>query len=161
MQSLAQKPSRIAKSFTRPDCATDRLFQVKHEQTQPEAVCHCPTDWQVKRRPRDETCPLVHYGIIASGNSVVKNAAVREKLRQMTGALAFDMGAAGLMQTFPTLVIRGICDYSDSHKSDMWHGYAALAASAYAKELVLCVPQTRLSHESPAQDLVRMYDDRV
>ena len=40
------------------------------------------------------------------------------------------------MNHFPCLVIRGICDYSDSHKNKEWQGYAAMAAAAYAKDLL-------------------------
>ena len=46
------------------------------------------------------------------------------------------MEAAGLMNTFPCLVILGICDYSDSHKNKEWQAYAAAVAAAYAKELL-------------------------
>ena len=51
-----------------------------------------------------------------------------------------EMEAAGLMDNFPCLVIRGICDYADSHKNDDWQGYAAVAAAAFAKELLLVMP---------------------
>ncbi|KAF3907418.1 hypothetical protein ABW21_db0204914 [Orbilia brochopaga] len=50
------------------------------------------------------------------------------------------MEAAGLMNHFPCLVVRGICDYSDSHKNKSWQPYAALVAAAYAKELLSHVP---------------------
>jgi nucleoside phosphorylase len=50
------------------------------------------------------------------------------------------MEAAGLMDNFPCLVIRGICDYADSHKNKRWQAYAALAAAACAKELLLVIP---------------------
>jgi hypothetical protein len=46
------------------------------------------------------------------------------------------MEAAGIMNHFPCLVIRGICDYSDSHKNKRWQGHAAMAAAAYAKDLL-------------------------
>jgi hypothetical protein len=46
------------------------------------------------------------------------------------------MEAAGLMNNFPCLVIRGISDYSDSHKSKPWQGYAAATAAAYVKALL-------------------------
>jgi len=32
------------------------------------------------------------------------------------------MEAAGLMDHFPSVVIRGICDYFDTHKNDIWQG---------------------------------------
>jgi nucleoside phosphorylase len=50
------------------------------------------------------------------------------------------MEAAGLMDGLPTLVIRGICDYCDSHKQKEWQGYAALTAAAYAKWLLSAMP---------------------
>jgi hypothetical protein len=46
----------------------------------------------------------------------------------------------GLMDSFPCLVIRGICDYADSHKNKIWQSYAAATAAAYAKELLLVIP---------------------
>jgi hypothetical protein len=45
-----------------------------------------------------------------------------------------------LMDDFPCLVIRGICDYADSHKNKIWQPYAAAAAGAYAKELLFVIP---------------------
>ena len=44
------------------------------------------------------------------------------------------------MSDHQALVIRGICDYADSHKSKKWQKYAAATAAAYAKELLLLVP---------------------
>jgi hypothetical protein len=54
--------------------------------------------------------------------------------------MCFEMEAAGLMDTFPCLVIRGISDYADSHKNKEWQEYAAAAAAAYAKELLCMTP---------------------
>ena len=47
------------------------------------------------------------------------------------------MEAAGLMHVFPCLVIRGICDYSDSHKNKDWQEYAA-----YAREILLSMAES-------------------
>lgn len=44
------------------------------------------------------------------------------------------------MHSFPSLIIRGICDYSDSHKNKAWQNYAAATATAYAKELLSLIP---------------------
>ena len=54
--------------------------------------------------------------------------------------LCVEMEAAGLMDDFPCLVIRGICDYADSHKNKRWQPYAAATAAAYAKELLSVIP---------------------
>jgi nucleoside phosphorylase len=62
------------------------------------------------------------------------------------------MEAAGLMQDFPYIVIRGVCDYADSHKNKQWQGYAALAAASYAKELLGYIPVAYVSQESLVVD---------
>ncbi|KAF3145099.1 hypothetical protein TWF569_006722 [Orbilia oligospora] len=49
------------------------------------------------------------------------------------------MEAAGLMNDFPCLVIRGICDYADSSKNGVWQEHAAAVAAAFAKELLSVV----------------------
>lgn len=57
-------------------------------------------------------------------------------LAKELGILCFEMEAAGLMDHFLCLVIRGISDYSDSHKNNRWQGYAAITAAVYAKDLI-------------------------
>lgn len=51
------------------------------------------------------------------------------------------------MNHFPCLVIRGICDYSDTHKTKEWQGYAAMTAAAYAKELLKRISPTKVEAE--------------
>ncbi|KAL7918284.1 hypothetical protein ACQKWADRAFT_304609 [Trichoderma austrokoningii] len=79
---------------------------------------------------------FIHYGVIASADQVKKNAIIRDQLALQHEVLCFEMEAAGLMNEFPCLVIRGICDYSDAHKNDDWQGYAAMTAAAYAKSFL-------------------------
>jgi hypothetical protein len=38
------------------------------------------------------------------------------------------------MNNFPCLVVRGISDYADSHRNDVWRAYAAAMTAMYAKE---------------------------
>ncbi|KAL4989171.1 nucleoside phosphorylase domain-containing protein [Aspergillus falconensis] len=78
---------------------------------------------------------------IVSGNQVIKEAAKRDALAQEMDILCFEAEAAGLMDQFPCLVFRGICDYCDSHKNKECQGYAALAAAAYAKALLELIPK--------------------
>jgi nucleoside phosphorylase len=54
------------------------------------------------------------------------------------------MEAAGLMDTFPCVVIRGVCDYADSHKNKRWQPYAAMVAACYAKELLSVIDRQKL-----------------
>ena len=107
------------------------------------------------REIRDDDLPWSHYGLIASGNSVIKDGRTREKLGAEIGALCFEMEAAGLMLDFPCIVIRGICDYSDSHKNKQWQGYAALVAASYAKELLEYLAPSHITQEQLAADVCR------
>ncbi|KAL3432933.1 hypothetical protein BDV09DRAFT_117805 [Aspergillus tetrazonus] len=63
------------------------------------------------------------------------------------------MRAAGLMEDFPCVVIRGICDYADSHINKQWRGYAALAAASYAKELLSYIPRGQVLQEKLAAEI--------
>jgi hypothetical protein len=67
------------------------------------------------------------------------------------------MEAAGLMDSFPCLVIRGICNYADSRKNKRWREYAAAAAAAaaYAKE-ILSVIAASLVAKTPAVSLAKL-----
>jgi len=53
------------------------------------------------------------------------------------------------MDSFPCLVIRGICAYADSHKNWVWQPYAAATAAAYAKELLYVIPGQAILDLSP------------
>lgn len=80
--------------------------------------------------------------------------AARDRIGQEFGALCVEMEAAGLMNDFPCIVIRGICDYADSHKDDMWQKYAALTAAAYTKELLLYISPEKPYSQSLSRKLL-------
>jgi nucleoside phosphorylase len=148
IQQVVQRNARTQQSFSRPDQQHDRLFQIQYQHPLNAASCDsCLADWEAKRDAREDNESRPHYGIIASGNVVIKHGGEREQLRKETGALCFEMEAAGLMQDFPCIVIRGICDYADSHKNKQWQGYAALAAASYTKEMLHHVPRGKVSQE--------------
>src|SRR6202020_3170166 len=94
-------------------------------------------------------------GLISSGNMVMKLGGIRDKLGQELGILCFEMEAAGLMDNFPCLVIRGICDYSDTHKNKDWQPYAAATAAAYAKELLGVIPPAQVDMTPTAADAIK------
>ena len=66
----------------------------------------------------------------------MKSAIARDAVGRELKVLCFEMEAAGLMDQLPCLVIRGVCDYCDSHKHKQWQGYAALTAAAYTRALL-------------------------
>ncbi|KAH8690608.1 hypothetical protein BGW36DRAFT_432404 [Talaromyces proteolyticus] len=125
--------------FSHPGVEYDALFQCDydhHDEDDKESCQQCDPTKLVHRKPRDSLIPHIHYGPIASGDQVMRHGATRDRLRKDLNVLCFEMEAAGLVDSFPCLVIRGICDYSDSHKNKKWQGYAAATAAAYAKELL-------------------------
>ncbi|KAJ6438991.1 Cytoplasmic 60S subunit biogenesis factor REI1 [Purpureocillium lavendulum] len=87
-------------------------------------------------RTEDDDDPMIHYGLIASADTFMEDAHARDTLSKELDVLCFEMEAAGLMNDFPCLVIRGICDYCDKDWSREWRGYAAMAAAALAKDLL-------------------------
>ncbi|KAK2786337.1 hypothetical protein FQN53_006705 [Emmonsiellopsis sp. PD_33] len=110
---------------------------------------------EIERETRDSDNPEVYYGTIASGDTLFKDAAYRDKVLSRLGddCICIEMEAAGLMNDFPCIVIRGISDYADSHKNDVWQRYAAATAAAYAKELLYDVDCQELQQTLRACDL--------
>ncbi|KAJ4130498.1 hypothetical protein NW754_009551 [Fusarium falciforme] len=105
----------------------------------------------------------VHYGLIASGNQVIKDEKFRDRLNQQLGGrlLCVEMEAAGLMNDFPCLVIRGICDYADSENSKEWQEYAAAVAAAYARELLETLQPGEVVKERFMEDILNQSMSRV
>ncbi|KAL7805259.1 ankyrin repeat-containing domain protein [Trichoderma aethiopicum] len=105
--------------------------------------------------------PEIHYGLIASGNQVIKDSAVRDQINRDLGGevLCLEMEAAGLMNNFPCIVIRGICDYADAQKSKEWQEYAAALAAAFAKELLQHVQSVQVAMERPIKDVLQQVSD--
>ncbi|KAL6793232.1 nucleoside phosphorylase domain-containing protein [Trichoderma sp. SZMC 28012] len=130
--------------FKREHAGPDMLFDSKYDHVGGPTCDGCDQKQLVRRTPgRGENQVKAHYGMIASGNMVMRSAQARDHLSsELGGVLCFEMEAAGLMNGFPCLVIRGICDYADSHKNKTWQPYAAATAAAYAKELLLTIPGT-------------------
>ena len=145
---------KLTKKYSRPNPLCDRLYRshMIHPQDDEghcEELCGTGTTDLVRRDIREdgEDDPAVHYGIIASANQLMKDATIRDALAKEKGILCFEMEAAGLMNRFPCLVVRGICDYSDSHKNKGWQGYAAMTAAAYAKDLLARMVPSRVERE--------------
>lgn len=102
----------------------------------------------VDRPDNSKRRPGVHYGVIASGEKVIADAAVRDGVASgHRKILAIEMEGYGfsraVWQSFDRvrhLVIRGICDDATSAKSDLWHRYAAVAVADFAKHFLLDRP---------------------
>ena len=132
--------------FVRGNAGPDILFEASYNHIGGATCERCSKDKVVERQSRSDQEIMVHYGTIASGNQVIRDANQRDRVNsELGGVLCFEMEAAGLMNSFPCLVIRGICDYADSHKNNNWQAYAAATAAAYAKELLLVIPTVKVA----------------
>lgn len=114
----------------------DRLFPPHSRHIDGQKTCRNCKGPEIPKNPRPAG-PHVHYGLIASGNQVIKDARARDQMGAEMKVLCFEMEGAGVMTTGQCLIIRGICDYADSHKNDEWHNYAAATAAAYTKVFLL------------------------
>jgi nucleoside phosphorylase len=161
IDNILKGNSKLLKKYQRPDPASDRLYrtQIVHPEgnNNPCAlICGDDPSYLVSRtaRTEDDPNPAIHYGLIGSGNTLMKDALVRDKFATEKEVLCFEMEAAGLMNHFPCIVIRGICDYADTHKNDTWQGYAAMVAAAYARDLLYKMAPQKIVQESAIINVV-------
>ncbi len=143
--------------FARPDTA-DILFDKEFNHAAPGNDCtEClnRAPQKVVERVTKPAEPQVHRGLILSGSSVVKNSEDRSHLRRDNpDAICYEMEAAGIMDEIPCLVVRGICDYADTHKQDGWHYYAAAVAAAYGRALLLNIYGEHVRAEKTMKDIL-------
>lgn len=137
--SAISKNRRMAKKYGFQGSENDQLFDNNNQ--------------PVARDPREDDSPQVFYGTIGSGDLVMKNGGERDSRAAEDKIICFEMEAAGLMNDFPCLVIRGISDYSDARKNDRWQPYAAAVAAAYAKELLSAVSVQEVEELRPASTI--------
>jgi nucleoside phosphorylase len=152
IDAILEKNERLVNEFRRPEPSSDLLFLPSVVHKEGKCAVECAKEdksnlVQRRNRTQHENDPAIHYGLIASANQVMKDALSRDKLSKERDVLCFEMEAAGLINNFPCLVIRGICDYADSHKNDEWQGFAAMAAAAYAKDLLGLIPPSKIEAE--------------
>lgn len=119
--------------FAKPATDTDKLYDLD------DRLCEHPFDSTRTQYPK------VFMGGIASANNLLKNPQKRNMLKESYGVLAVEMEASGIADATWNhatgyLVIRGICDYCDKHKNDLWQEYAALVAAAYTRSLIEELP---------------------
>jgi nucleoside phosphorylase len=157
---LGELRQRLSSMITYPGATEDRLFRStyphKHHEPSECAICAkgdgrgnicdeavvmsceelkcCDQELVRDRRLSRPYNPVVHFGLIASGDTVMKSGEDRDGIATRDRIIAFEMEGAGVWEKFPgSLVIKGICDYADSHKSKKWQNYAAATAAAVTK----------------------------
>ncbi|KAM0553312.1 hypothetical protein ACHAPJ_007325 [Fusarium lateritium] len=131
-------------TFSDPGQEKDILYQFEAD----------GTEYLAPREKRPDTeRTRVWYGSIGSGEKLMRNARIRDKLRDEYNIMGLEMEAAGAMICLPVGVIRGVCDYGDGHKSKEWQPYAAAMAAAYARAILTeILPERELPrHRSDVQ----------
>ena len=146
--------------FAHDNAEPDILFKSTYNHVEGPTCDSCSKNELVERTPRSSQDSVVHYGTIASGNQVIKDGVTRDRLSSGLGSvLCFEMEAAGLMNSFPCLVIRGICDYADSHKNMRWQPYAAATAAACAKEILSVIPTAKVAKTCTVDEAIEKKRD--
>jgi nucleoside phosphorylase len=155
LREMIEHHPKLRLKSTSPGSHHDRLFNADydHLSNEDDECRHCDPRQLVHRTPRN--APAIHYGLIASANQVMRDARTRDRLRDEHFILCFEMEAAGLLDNFPCIVIRGICDYADTHKNKRWQEYAAATAAAYTKELLGIISTDQVTHTAPAAGHVK------
>ena len=151
LADMVEKNPSMGEIFSYPGRVhTDQLYESNYDHPLDALTCsNCDSKRLISRSPRNSCTPRVFRGLIASANQVMRYGDKREKLRKDFNILCFEMEAAGVMDALHPLVIRGICDYADSHKNKVWQPYAAATAAAYAKELLCTIQPEEVAQEIP------------
>lgn len=150
LEAHIQRIVSVRPEYQSPGEDCDTLFHAMSKHEYGQETCENCNGPYVPKKPRPPR-PHIHYGFIASGNQVIKDAVFRDRIGAETKALCVEMEGAGVMETGNCLVIRGICDYADSHKNDGWHKYAAATAAAYAKLFLLRNPDLAMENREVIQ----------
>jgi nucleoside phosphorylase len=152
MAEMMRRYPKMEENYQHPGPEEDRLFRSDYAHQGGSTCENCERGEMVARSLRRDVEPRIFYGTIGSANVVVKDPVVRDQLKKNTGVLCLEMEAAGLMDSFPCLVVRGICDYADSHKNKRWQPYAATTAAAYMKELLMIIPALQVKETVNARE---------
>lgn len=155
MAEMMRRYPKMKENYQHPGLEQDHLFRSDYAHQGGYTCENCERGQIVLRSTRRDMEPKVFYGTIGSANLVVKDPVARDQLKKDLGIICLEMEAAGLMDTFPCLIVRGICDYADSHKNKRWQPYAAMAAAAYTKELLMMIPARQVKETVNAREITK------
>ncbi|KAL5050527.1 nucleoside phosphorylase domain-containing protein [Aspergillus fruticulosus] len=120
-------------------------YQHKHYGlSSPVCLCLDSTSKDICKAAVESTCTLLccnmdqvfYIGMVASADTVMKSGEHRDRLVQSEGVVGFEMEGAGVWDNIPCIIIKGVCDYADSHKDKAWQAYAAATGAAAAKSFL-------------------------
>ncbi|KAL2203559.1 purine and uridine phosphorylase [Sarocladium strictum] len=122
-------------------CSTDGVSVCLSARTATCSELDCASDTGACIRRRQSVSGgipalSVHVGTFGTGDTVMKSGTDRDLIASKDSIDAFEMESAGVWDQRPTIVLKSVCDYADSHKNDDWHGYAAGVAALGLKVLL-------------------------
>lgn len=131
---IEQINSTLVADFSRPIDKQESYYE----------KCQDDNTYQLVHRDAT-TIPELHFDKIASGNVVQKDPRKRDSLHEESRIIAIEMESAGIkdatrLSNNGYIAIRGICDFCDGTKNDVWHYYAAAVAAAYTRALIASIP---------------------
>ena len=133
---LGNDVCEVARQSTCEDLGCSDILLTRRERIQralgiaPDGGKMSATDIQEAQKPS------IHFGRMASSNQVMKSGQQRDRIVAAEKVVGFEMEGAGTWDYVPTVVIKSVCDYADSHKSKRWQGYAAATAAACTKSFL-------------------------
>ncbi|KKO99139.1 hypothetical protein THAR02_08751 [Trichoderma harzianum] len=95
----------------------------------------------------------VFLGRFGSGDTSFRSGIHRDSLAKKHNIIAFEMEGAGVWDELPCIIVKGVSEYGDGHKTKTWaewQHFAAATAASVAMALVERYPQT---DKSPAAAL--------
>lgn len=104
-----------------------------------ESFCselECAPSGRLNRTTSNSQASKIHFGKLGSSDQAMKSAVHRDAIVKEDGVLGFEMEGAGVWDIFPTIVVKSVCNYADSHKDNAWQMYAATRAAAMAKAML-------------------------
>jgi nucleoside phosphorylase len=80
--------------------------------------------------------PAIHFRAIASGDTVMNSGAHRDEISREENVIAFETEGAGAWEEMPCIIVKGVCNYADCHKSDKWLRFATATSASAAKAVL-------------------------
>ncbi|KAL4768738.1 hypothetical protein BDW60DRAFT_219490 [Aspergillus nidulans var. acristatus] len=122
-----------------PGATSDILYSqdYKHKRK----ICQCASgqftdESLVARRGEYAAFPLVHFGLLASGDRPMRSTKLRDKIARREGVLGFETEGAGIWDNLPCVLVKGVVNYADGHESKDWQCFAAANAAACMRALL-------------------------
>ncbi|KAL4745890.1 hypothetical protein BDW72DRAFT_45246 [Aspergillus terricola var. indicus] len=113
-------------------CTSDDICETALQRDCDELGCE-DTHVVRRRETAGQVAPSVYVCKVASADTVLKSGQRRDAVVRTEKVAAFEMEGAGVWNNVPCTIIKGVCDYADSHKNKLWQAYAAATAASATK----------------------------